>query len=120
MFEQYNLNDLVVPGFPALFEAFYIQEELTKLYAPKVFQALVCTECMSMGAERSNMADDSTIANIFSIHRPRWAFKRLDMHLDGISRYIQQELFRTEHCCGYGIFFCWRGLTGCTLWLSPF
>ncbi|KAF9433993.1 hypothetical protein BGZ76_008720 [Entomortierella beljakovae] len=40
LFEKYNINNLVVPGFPALFEAFYIQEELTKLYAPKVFEAL--------------------------------------------------------------------------------
>ncbi|KAG0015580.1 hypothetical protein BGZ80_009774 [Entomortierella chlamydospora] len=40
LFERYNINNLVVPGFPALFEAFYIQEELTKIYAPRVFEAL--------------------------------------------------------------------------------
>ncbi|KAG0210050.1 hypothetical protein BGX28_009727 [Mortierella sp. GBA30] len=40
LFDRYNIKDLVVPGFPALFEAFYIQEELTQLYAPRVFQAL--------------------------------------------------------------------------------
>ncbi|KAG0315139.1 hypothetical protein BGZ99_007667 [Dissophora globulifera] len=40
LFDRYGINDLVVPGFPALFEAFYIQEELTKIYAPKVFEAL--------------------------------------------------------------------------------
>ncbi|KAF9351900.1 hypothetical protein BGX26_010168 [Mortierella sp. AD094] len=40
LFERYNINNLVVPGFPALFEAFFIQEELTKIYAPKVFEAL--------------------------------------------------------------------------------
>ncbi|KAK3844046.1 MAG: rab-GTPase-TBC domain-containing protein [Linnemannia gamsii] len=40
LFDRYNINELVVPGFPALFEAFYIQEELTKIYAPSVFQAL--------------------------------------------------------------------------------
>ncbi|KAF9135112.1 hypothetical protein BGW39_004744 [Mortierella sp. 14UC] len=40
LFERYNINELVVPGFPALFEAFFIQEELTKIYAPNVFQAL--------------------------------------------------------------------------------
>ncbi|KAF9280681.1 hypothetical protein BGZ68_007080 [Mortierella alpina] len=49
MFERYNLNDLVVPGFPALFEAFYIQEELTKLYAPKVFQALTTMGIQTAG-----------------------------------------------------------------------
>jgi hypothetical protein len=41
LFDRYNINELVVPGFPALFEAFFIQEELTKIYAPNVFQALV-------------------------------------------------------------------------------
>ncbi|KAF9105879.1 hypothetical protein BGX27_009402 [Mortierella sp. AM989] len=40
LFERYNINNLVIPGFPALFEAFFIQEELTKIYAPKVFEAL--------------------------------------------------------------------------------
>ncbi|KAG9070841.1 hypothetical protein KI688_008382 [Linnemannia hyalina] len=40
LFDRYNINELVVPGFPALFEAFFIQEELTKIYAPNVFQAL--------------------------------------------------------------------------------
>ncbi|KAG0049078.1 hypothetical protein BGZ83_006055 [Gryganskiella cystojenkinii] len=40
LFDRYSINDLVIPGFPSLFEAFYIQEELTKMYAPKVFQAL--------------------------------------------------------------------------------
>ncbi|KAF9922521.1 hypothetical protein FBU30_007342 [Linnemannia zychae] len=40
LFDRYNINELVVPGFPALFEAFFIQEELTKIYAPSVFQAL--------------------------------------------------------------------------------
>ncbi|KAI1315428.1 hypothetical protein EDD11_000816 [Mortierella claussenii] len=40
LFDCYGIKDLVVPGFPALFEAFYIQEELTKIYAPKVFEAL--------------------------------------------------------------------------------
>ncbi|KAG9322745.1 hypothetical protein KVV02_005433 [Mortierella alpina] len=49
MFERYNLNDLVIPGFPALFEAFYIQEELTKLYAPKVFQALTTMGIQTAG-----------------------------------------------------------------------
>jgi hypothetical protein len=39
--ERYEINRLVMPGFPGLFEAFYIQEELTKLYAPRVFEALV-------------------------------------------------------------------------------
>lgn len=41
LFERYNIHSLVIPGFPALFEAFYIQEGLTKKYAPKVFKALV-------------------------------------------------------------------------------
>ncbi|KAF9150423.1 hypothetical protein BG015_007772 [Linnemannia schmuckeri] len=40
LFDRYNINELVVPGFPALFEAFFIQEELTKIYVPNVFQAL--------------------------------------------------------------------------------
>ncbi|KAG0096365.1 hypothetical protein BGZ93_004657 [Podila epicladia] len=40
LFERYNIHSLVIPGFPALFEAFYIQEGLTKKYAPKVFKAL--------------------------------------------------------------------------------
>ncbi|KAF9404478.1 hypothetical protein BGZ94_004149, partial [Podila epigama] len=40
LFEHYNIHSLVIPGFPALFEAFYIQEGLTKKYAPKVFNAL--------------------------------------------------------------------------------
>ncbi|ORZ26993.1 rab-GTPase-TBC domain-domain-containing protein [Lobosporangium transversale] len=40
LFSRYGINDLVIPGFPALFEAFYIQEELTKIYAPRVFEAL--------------------------------------------------------------------------------
>ncbi|KAI8597150.1 hypothetical protein EDD21DRAFT_407823, partial [Dissophora ornata] len=40
LFDRYSINDLVVPGFPALFEAFFVQEELTKIYAPKVFEAL--------------------------------------------------------------------------------
>ncbi|KAG0325431.1 hypothetical protein BG004_003223 [Podila humilis] len=38
--ERYNIHSLVIPGFPALFEAFHIQEGLTKKYAPKVFKAL--------------------------------------------------------------------------------
>ncbi|KAF9177308.1 hypothetical protein BGZ51_006547 [Haplosporangium sp. Z 767] len=40
LFDRYNIINLVVPGFPALFEAFYIQEELTKIFVPKVHQAL--------------------------------------------------------------------------------
>ncbi|KAG0260986.1 hypothetical protein DFQ27_003231 [Actinomortierella ambigua] len=35
LFRRYNLHNLVIPGFPALFEAFYIQEELTRRFAPK-------------------------------------------------------------------------------------
>ncbi|KAI7815950.1 rab-GTPase-TBC domain-containing protein [Gamsiella multidivaricata] len=40
LFDRYQINNLVIPGFPALFEAFFIQEELTKIYAPKVFESL--------------------------------------------------------------------------------
>ncbi|KAG0004167.1 hypothetical protein BGZ65_000825 [Modicella reniformis] len=40
LFDRYGIKDVVVPGFPGLFETFYIQEELTKLFAPRVFEAL--------------------------------------------------------------------------------
>ncbi|KAG0249323.1 hypothetical protein BG011_009400 [Mortierella polycephala] len=40
LFDRYNIIGFVVPGFPALFEAFYIQDELTKIFVPKVHQAL--------------------------------------------------------------------------------
>ncbi|KAG0233942.1 hypothetical protein BGW42_007017 [Actinomortierella wolfii] len=40
LFRRYNLKSVVIPGFPALFEAFYIQEELTRRYAPKISASL--------------------------------------------------------------------------------
>ncbi|KAG2182493.1 hypothetical protein INT43_007424, partial [Umbelopsis isabellina] len=41
MFEKCNLHDLFIPGFPALVEAFYIQERLIEKHLPKVSKHMV-------------------------------------------------------------------------------
>ncbi|KAK3828701.1 MAG: rab-GTPase-TBC domain-containing protein [Benniella sp.] len=40
LFEKYGINNVVKPTFPGLFKAFYIQDELTNIYAPRVFEAM--------------------------------------------------------------------------------
>ncbi|OZJ06211.1 hypothetical protein BZG36_00836 [Bifiguratus adelaidae] len=40
MFERYRLRNLFVPGFPALMEAFFVQERLMEMLIPKVAKHL--------------------------------------------------------------------------------
>ena len=41
MFLRDGLHDLFIPGFPALMESFYIQEQLVERYLPKLHRHLV-------------------------------------------------------------------------------
>lgn len=41
MFLRDGLHNLFIPGFPALLESFYIQEQLIRRYLPKLHRHMV-------------------------------------------------------------------------------
>ncbi|CAG8521058.1 7723_t:CDS:2 [Paraglomus brasilianum] len=47
LFNRYNLHHLFVPGFPALLESFYVQEQLMNTYIPKIFAHFVNLNVLS-------------------------------------------------------------------------
>ncbi|RUS17086.1 rab-GTPase-TBC domain-containing protein [Endogone sp. FLAS-F59071] len=66
LFRRYNLHNLFIPGFPALIESFYIQEQLMQKYAPRVAKAFGSSVAYPLSSKQSKLQITS------SAYATRW------------------------------------------------
>lgn len=89
MFEKCNLHDLFIPGFPALVEAFYIQERLIEKHLPKVSKHMVIFFAFNL--KMLTLVD----VNFFMVCRGIWISQVAHIQHDGISHYSPVVLLTT-------------------------